>query len=244
MRICQLIKMDIAFQFRHGFYYAYLFVTVLFSLIIIFLPLPFKQLTALFFILTDTSVLGFFFIGGVLLLEKSQGLLNNTAVTPLRLTEYIFSKIISFLLLSLVSSLIIQSSTLQVPGNIVLFFFTIIFSGLLYTLFGLVLGSLAKSINQYFALSLCFVVLLIPSATYFLQWTPHEIFTLFPLTAIFLLIKSGIYATPISLWSISGLLLWNVLFFVFAYLALYKVIYSQVSFIFSSGQNFKKGDGR
>ncbi|MBN1797097.1 MAG: hypothetical protein JW822_00875 [Spirochaetales bacterium] len=241
MRIWNQLKMDITFQFRHGFYYAYLFVTLIFCLIIVFIPLAFKQFVALFFILTDTSVLGFFFIGGVLLLEKKQDLLNNAAITPLRLCEYILAKVISFSLLSVVSSLIIQATALQVPQNGLLFFFTITFSSILYTLFGLVVGTIAKSLNQYFALSFCFAILIVPSAAYFLQWTPYEIFTIFPLTAIFMLIKSGIYATPIHLWSIIGLFLWNILFFVLAYLALYKVIYSHISFLRFYRSKRKKG---
>jgi fluoroquinolone transport system permease protein len=241
MRIYRLLRMDIAFQFRHGFYYAYLFVTAIFSLIIIFLPSSLKQLVAVFFILTDTSVLGFFFVGGVLLLEKKQALLHNPAVTPLRLSEYIFSKVISFLLLSMASSLIIQTTTLQLPRNTGLFLYTLTLSGILYTLFGVVLGTLAKSLNHYFALSFCFVVLIIPTASYFLEWTPYEIFTTFPFTAIFLLLKAGVYGTSVGPWSILGLVLWNLLFYAFAYLALYKVIYTRISFLFGLRQNLNKG---
>jgi fluoroquinolone transport system permease protein len=232
MRLGQQLKMDILFQFRHGFYYAYLFVTVFYGIIIIFLPAVYRQLTALFLILSDTSVLGFFFIGGVVLLEKKQSLLTSLAVTPLRISEYIVAKCGSFLILITGSSLIIQACTGVIPQNPVLFLYAVVFSGLLYTLIGLLLGSLARSLNQYFALSMGSLVFFIPSVTYIMGLTPQPFFTIFPLTATYLLFQSALSPAPLSLWSMAGLLLWDALFFTVCYVALYRIIYGSLRFAF------------
>jgi len=226
MRLWRQLKTDFLFQFRHGFYYAYLFMVLLYGIIILFLPAAYKQICATLFILSDTSALGFFFIGGVLLLEKKQSLLTNVAVTPLRISEYICSKCVSFLLLSLGSSILIQAATLSPPGNIPLFLYCIISSSLLYTLFGLSLGILSGSVNQYFALSLCYLVFLVPAATYFLKVTPQAVFTVFPLTAAFLLFQASIHSLSPEVWSIAGMLGWNILFYFLGYLVLYRNIYT------------------
>jgi fluoroquinolone transport system permease protein len=228
MRLARQLKTDILFQFRQGFYYAYIFITVFYGVIIMFLPTAYRQVTALFLILSDTSVLGFFFIGGVVLLEKRQSLLTNVAVTPLSISEYIASKCLSFLILITGSSLAVQACTGLIPENPALFVYAVVLSGTLYTLFGLMLGTLAKSLNQYFALSMGFLVFFIPSATYILQLTPQTIFTAFPLTAAYLLFQSALTPAPLSLWSMAGLLLWNIIFFGVCYLVLYRYIYGSL----------------
>ena len=107
MRLTAAIRQDINFQFRHGFYHAYGILTIIYILLLRVLPetLVYPAVTLILF--TDICALGFFFIGAIVLLEKGQSLTDSLFVTPLRLHEYLLSKLLSFMVLSFVSEVLI-----------------------------------------------------------------------------------------------------------------------------------------
>jgi len=101
MRLTAALTYDIRLQFRHYFYYAYLIVSIIYVIILRAVPLDFRQTAAVLVIFTDPSTLGFFFLGGIILLERGQKTLEGLFVTPLRVFEYMLSKILSLTLLAL-----------------------------------------------------------------------------------------------------------------------------------------------
>lgn len=151
-RLISAIKFDLLFQFRHGFYYAYLLISLLYIIIIRLLSPAFRQQVAILILYSDPVMLGFFFIGGIVLLEKGQGIFNSLFVTPFQLKEYIISKVFSLALLSTLSSYLIVLLALEkLPG--LFFIYGILLSSFFYTLLGLTVGARVESINDYILLS-------------------------------------------------------------------------------------------
>ena len=72
MRAVSLLKHDILFQFRHRFYYAYFFILAVYYSIISNVSGVVKDFLTIFILFSDTTVLGFFFVGGLILLERDQ----------------------------------------------------------------------------------------------------------------------------------------------------------------------------
>ncbi|HBF6649319.1 TPA: ABC transporter permease, partial [Clostridioides difficile] len=95
MRLKNLILGDIKFQFKYGFYFLYLFLSIIYICIINVFPTFMREKIAIIMIYSDPAAMGLFFMGAIVLLEKSQRVLNSLAVSPVKVSEYILSKVIS-----------------------------------------------------------------------------------------------------------------------------------------------------
>lgn len=210
MRLLTALGQDIRFQFRHGFYYVYLVLTVLYIITLRLLPetLVHPALTIILF--TDICTLGFFFIGAIILLERGQNLTQSLFVTPLRLSEYLLAKILSFLLLSVASAFLIMLGASVGGQNFSWFIFGAVFSALIYTLFGLVFAARARHVNDYFVKSLGIGLMIsLPILTY-LGLFDTPLFYIFPTRATLILLDSlgGDYDYSEKLYSVANLLIW------------------------------------
>lgn len=191
MRLLNMFFCDLRFQFRHGFYYAYFFITVLYIVLLRLLPADFKQGVAVAVIFSDASVLGFFFIGGIVLMERQQNMFESLFVTPLRLTEYLSSKILSLSLLALLVSSLIIFAGYGVPPHPHFFFLGVASGSIFAILTGLLIGTRVRHLNAYFLLSMTYTpFFLLPLLDYFnLLKTPLS--WIFPPFASILLISYG-----------------------------------------------------
>ncbi len=102
-RIAALALADVRMQVRHGFYAAYAVVSLAYVLMLRALPAELREETARLLIATDPSVLGFFFLGALMLLERVDGARAALAATPTRAAEYLLAKIASLTLLALLA---------------------------------------------------------------------------------------------------------------------------------------------
>lgn len=148
-RILTSIKADALFQFKHGFYYIYLILTLLYILFVSLLDDSAAKIAIPILIFIDPTVLGMFFIGSIVLLEKEQGLLTLLYVTPLRVVEYMISKLITLAIISILAGLIIPIATYSVSINYLLLAFAILLASVLFTLIGFIVSTKVKSVNEY-----------------------------------------------------------------------------------------------
>lgn len=114
-RLAAALKSDMLYQRRYGFYFIYMFMTAVFIAIIRLLPESWRQTALILTLLSDPALLGFFFIGGILQLERSEGLLDALFLSPLRPSEYLISKALSLSLISAGSGLVIALGS-GLPG--------------------------------------------------------------------------------------------------------------------------------
>ena len=128
------------------------------------------------------------YVAAMILFEKEQGTLNATVVSPMRPTEYLWSKIITLTLLATVEAVVMVGGSMllmrffkgdtAVP-NIPLLLIGIILIGVIYTLIGILLIVRFDKITEFLIpMSGVAVLLQIPFA-YFLGW-----FEFIPLLAI------------------------------------------------------------
>ena len=113
MRLKAFFLKDILFQWKQGIHFYYMIVTFLYILLLWLLPSRFRSAGCLIILFSDPTVLGFFFSGIVLYLDKE--ILPSLFITPLRMDEYIVSRIISFFLISFGISFVLL--LLFLPGN-------------------------------------------------------------------------------------------------------------------------------
>ena len=104
MRFLSALKNDIRFQVKYGFYFLYAFFSAVYIGVLAMVPPAYRDAVAALVILTDPAMLGIFFIGGIWLLERGEGLHRFWCVSPLRPVEYVLSKAVSLAVLSTVSA--------------------------------------------------------------------------------------------------------------------------------------------
>ena len=103
-------------------------------------------------IFTDPAMLGFIFIGALVLFEKSSNTLDALVVTPLRMQEYLISKAISLSIIATVCALLMAIAGHGINFNYLPFIYSVLMTSAIVTLLGFYGASRINSFNQYFIL--------------------------------------------------------------------------------------------
>lgn len=109
-----LIAHDIRLQQRYGIYVAYPIVIVMYLIILWQFSSYMPDWLPALIIFTDPTVLGFFFLGALMMLEKSENTRTALAITPARAIDYFLAKTITLSVLSLLSIAVLS---LALPGD-------------------------------------------------------------------------------------------------------------------------------
>lgn len=217
MRFFNALKNDIRFQIKYGFYFLYAFFSLVYMAVLWIMPSEYKNMTASLIILTDPAMLGIFFIGGIWLLEKGEGLHRFWSISPLRPLEYLLSKSISLAVLSTVSAELIALAGLKGRFYPVSLSLCVFWGAVVFNLIGLLVASYARSVNHYM------IIVVLP--TVFLSIPPiltafgirHPILELFPGTALWHMIAVSLHQTEnTKVWWWGNLILWLGLMLVLA----------------------------
>ena len=181
MRLGRLICGDIHFQWKYGFYFIYFILTVLYVCGIAALPEHWKTDIASIMIYSDPAAMGLFFMGAIVLLEKSQKVLNAMVVSPVKISEYILSKTVALIAISTVIALILG----LVSGSNHLLGIAVgtALTSAIFTMLGIIAATKISNLNQFLIVIMpieivCFVP---PIAGLFV--TLPDVFCFFPFMA-------------------------------------------------------------
>ncbi|MBI9047066.1 MAG: ABC transporter permease [Anaerolineaceae bacterium] len=210
------VRWDIQLQFRNGFYYISAFVAILFIILL-------KQLGEVnwaiwwpVIILENLVINTFYFMAGLVLLEKGEGTLEAQIVTPLRPWEYLFSKVISLGLLSLLESLLIVTAVSGLNFNWLLLILGILLLVSIYVLYGFFVVARYDAIGEFILPSAVWTMgFSLPLLYYFNIWTTNWMF-LHPLQAPLVLMQSAFESLPA--WQIIYGILYSLVWIFIGYL--------------------------
>ncbi|MBA4541696.1 hypothetical protein H1164_02100 [Thermoactinomyces daqus] len=158
MRWSKALIQDVRFQWRHGFYAVYAIISTLYILFLRFVPEKYQEDLTITILYSDPSFLGFYFVGGIVLLEKVQKILQPLWVTPLRLSEYLSAKLVSLAFLSSLSSMTIAMGVHGFSGKSLLMVIGIFFSSICFTCWGMILVVHVQTINAFLVGSQVFLL--------------------------------------------------------------------------------------
>ncbi|HEX3077984.1 MAG TPA: hypothetical protein VHQ24_14080 [Lachnospiraceae bacterium] len=150
---------EIRLQMKNGMYGVYIFVNVVYIILLGYLPSEWKQTASTLLLLSDPTFLGMIFVGGILLLERNNSIPRGIGVSPLGSGGYIISKCISLMLIAELTAI-----SIMLAGGIkitALGLLAIMLCGSVFTMLGIVIGSVSRNINHFIILS---VVSTIPAA--------------------------------------------------------------------------------
>ncbi len=209
MRFFSELINDIKYQIKYGFYFLYLFISAIYVAILLLCPSDIRQKIASIIILTDPVMLGMFFIGGIWLLEKNEGLHRFLTISPLKTMEYILSKVVSLSIISTLSAVIIALIGLNSPVNILGLIIYVFVGSMNFTALGLFVSSYSRSVNHYMLIaSLPATILTSPAilAAFFIY---NPILNILPSIALWHGISYSLRLTEIfDIWSFVILILW------------------------------------
>lgn len=131
-------------------------------------------------IFNDPALLGFLFVGVLVLFEKNENTLDALAVTPIKISNYILSKSISLTFLSIVCCLAMVIAAHGFQFHIFHFTMATILTTLIFSMLGFIAVAGQSSFNQYILRALGIILLLsAPFLSYF-DVVPRYWFILFP----------------------------------------------------------------
>ena len=174
MRLGRLICSDIHFQWKYGFYFIYFILTVLYVCGIASLPGHWKTDIASIMIYSDPAAMGLFFMGAIVLLEKSQK-------SPVKMSEYILSKTVALIAISTIIALILGF----VSGSNHLLGITVgtALTSAIFTMIGIIAATKISNLNQFLIVIMPIeIVCFVPPIVGLFVKLP-DIFRFFPFTA-------------------------------------------------------------
>jgi len=191
---------DIRLQARNGFYYAAVAVAAITVVVLRLLPVDDLAWLLPAMIVNNLIVNGFYFMSGLVLLEKAEGSIEAQIVTPLRSGEYLAAKVGALALLSLVENLTIALAVAGLDFRPDLLATGIVLGAALYALAGFVVVARYDAINTFLLPSVGYMLLLgLPLLTYFGIGRDPVVATLLlahPLQPILVLLSAAVEPAP------------------------------------------------
>ena len=195
-RLAATVRLDLRLQLRNGFYYVVAFVLACWFVLLTRLPAIDWGYVLPAVVFGNLVMVNFYFIAGLVLLEKGEGTLEAQVVTPLADWQYLGSKTATLTALSLVEQVVIVWSAHgggfaggRLAAGIVL-------AAILYTLTGFVLVARYRSINEFMFPSVLFTAILsLPMLHYFGLWDSWLLY-LHPFTAPLVLLAGAFRPMP------------------------------------------------
>lgn len=147
MRRGSLFLWDIRFQAKYGFYFLYAALTVIYGVVLFAVPEGWREKTAAILIFSDPASMGLFFMGAIVLLEKSQHIPCAFAVSPVRAAEYIAAQVGSLSAISLVVAAVLAMAA--DVDNIPVVLLGTALSSVVFSLMGIIIATEIGSLNQF-----------------------------------------------------------------------------------------------
>ncbi len=210
-RLLSIARWDVQLQFRNGFYY----VSAAMAAFFVILLRQFPEVDWAYWwpaiITGNLTVNAYYFMAGIVLLEKGEGTMEAQIVTPLRPWEILTSKVLTLGLLSLFETFTIVVLVQGVQFNWFLLVTAIVLYIAILALYGFIIVVRYNSINQFLLPSAIWTMgLSLPLLYYFNIWRSWVMF-IHPLQAILILIQSAFTSLPAwqIVYGIGYALLWT-----------------------------------
>jgi fluoroquinolone transport system permease protein len=205
-RLIATLLCDFRLQWRNGFYMVTAFVVAFWGLLATQLPhdglAPFLPGIIMGNLLINT----FYYVAGLVLLEKGEGTLEVQVVTPLRKSEYLLSKLITLSALSLVENLLIVVFWAGFGFRLLPLALGILLASALLILLGFLAVTRYNSINEFLLPSMLYTTLLLVPLMEAFGLVSSPLFYLHPSHAALVLMRAAFQ--PVE----SGIIIYGLLF--------------------------------
>jgi len=183
VRIVNALMADVRFQFKQGFYLVYILLTLIYMVILGKLPAEWKSTVIPLVLFSDPSMVGFFFIGALVMLEKVQGVIQYVVVTPLRSLEYLLAKVLSLTILAIAATILITLATYGHNLNWFLLILGVVLTSGFFVFYGFIVAVRCTTLNQYFIKMIPYLLLIVLPCFSLIGFPYAWLFNIFPSVA-------------------------------------------------------------
>lgn len=214
-RLFGTIALDARVQFRNGFYFAAAFVVAFVAILLTQAPRMDWGFLMPALVQNNLLLSTFYFMSGLVLLEKGQGTLEAQIVTPLRVREYLAAKLVTLGALAFVENLIILIVAQGIHFHLVWWFIGSFAASALYCLLGFITVARYDSINEFLLPSVVVTLALaLPLLDYFGIVT-SPLFYLHPVQALLVLLRASF--TQMETWQLVYALAYSAVWLAFLF---------------------------
>lgn len=162
------IGWELRLQIRYHIVTITALVTISYAAIFYFLPMKGYEKILITLIFSDPAMLGFMFIGVLVLFEKGANTIHALVITPLKPSVYIWAKAFSLTLISIPAGFIMAIIAHGWDFNYLYLLLGIIYSSFLALLIGYIGVSRVRTLNQYLMILPFFLTpLILPLLNFF-----------------------------------------------------------------------------
>ena len=188
---------DARLQYRYGFYLVYTVVTAFYVLGLQLVPAAWRADAIALVVVTDPAVLGFYFVGALVLFEKDQGVLDALVTTPLGVAGYLSSKVVSLTLLAIAAAGAITVLGAPGPVNLPMLVLGVTLTSVFFVLVGFLAVARYDSVNRYFLSAVGYGTVLFAPIVGYLDVYETPLFALLPLEHALVLVAAAFRPTPL-----------------------------------------------
>jgi len=192
--ILHALRWDVIVQARNGFYWASAFLVIIISALLLYVPESARANSAVWvpaILAVNLQITTFFFVAGLMLLERDEGTLNALAVSPLSASGYLAMRTFSLTGLAAAETIAVVWIGFGTEGSWPLILGGTAALGIIYTCFGAAIATRYESVNALLLPASAFVaVLLLPLLSHF-DLAPRQPFLMHPLEPPMTLIRAG-----------------------------------------------------
>jgi fluoroquinolone transport system permease protein len=192
--ILHALRWDVIVQARNGFYWASAFLVIVISALLLNVPENVRANSAIWvpaLLAVNLQITTFFFVAGLMLLERDEGTLNALAVSPLSPSGYLAMRIFSLTGLAAAETIAIVWIGFGTGGSWPLILGGTAALGIIYTGFGAAVATRYESVNALLLPASAFVALLLLPLLPHFGLAPRLPFFAHPLEPPMTLIRAG-----------------------------------------------------
>jgi fluoroquinolone transport system permease protein len=190
--LIKLILWEFRLAARHQILAVTIFMTFAYMAVLLYFRNAEIKELVLFLIFSDPSMLGFIFIGAMVLFEKNANTLSAIAVSPIKNWQYLWSKGIVFSVIALAISIVMIKTGYSSRVNYFFLALAVIGTSLFFAFLGFIAVIRVKTFNQYILVIPLFLIPLCYLLMSLFGIFDHGSMLIFPTYAAIILLKASI----------------------------------------------------
>jgi fluoroquinolone transport system permease protein len=201
-RLVSALRLELTLQLRQKFLHAGVFSGLIWLAVLLPMPASLRPVAEPYVLVGDISIIGFFFIGGIVFFEKQERTIGAIISSPLRFWEYLAAKLIVLVTISLFVALVVPTIAHGFAYHVIPLVVGVVLGTLVMLLVGFISSLPFASVTDWFlAATLPLAVLSLPILYYSGVW-PNPVLYLIPSQGPLLLLGSAFDQVTLALWQV------------------------------------------
>ncbi|WP_374158046.1 fluoroquinolone transporter permease [Mycobacterium sp. G7A2] len=205
------LRLEATLQVRQRFVHAAVISGLLWLAVLLPMPHHLRNIVEPYVLIGDIAVIGFFFIGGSVFLEKQERTLGAVVCSPLRFGEYLSVKLVVLTVISLLVAVVVVTATHGTDFHPAPLVVGVVLGTLVMLLSGFISALPFASVSDWFLSTVVPLLILALPVVYLLGVWTHPVLYLIPTQGPLLLFAAVFDQISLAPWQIGYALVYPLL---------------------------------